>query len=151
MFADTDQKAKAMRDPVAPAKRSKAALAKAARHTLDDGTTVHSFSTLLAELATIVSNTCPTPQAGPHALMFEVLTTPSAKQRRALELIQQIRCRQNPEPRSHAKCLSRKTKLARRLEELRVSCPPRLPVRASAPSTSPTLSLPFELQRRAPA
>ena len=46
MFADTDQQAKATRDPVAPAKRSKAALAKAARHTLDDGTPVHSFSTL---------------------------------------------------------------------------------------------------------
>src|SRR6266702_3692319 len=34
MFADTEQKAKATRDPVAPAKRSKAALAKATRHTL---------------------------------------------------------------------------------------------------------------------
>ncbi|MES1264666.1 MAG: hypothetical protein ABUU24_03325, partial [Variovorax sp.] len=52
MFADTDQQAKATRDPVAPATRSNAALAKAARHTLDDGTPVHSFSTLMAELAT---------------------------------------------------------------------------------------------------
>ena len=74
MFADTDQAAKATRDPVAPAKRSKAALAKAARHTLDDGTPAHSFSTLLAELATIVRNTCRTPTGrargadlrGPH-------------------------------------------------------------------------------------
>src|SRR4029077_5535948 len=32
MFADTDQLAKATRDPVAPAQRSKGALAKAARH-----------------------------------------------------------------------------------------------------------------------
>ncbi len=91
MFADTEQQAKATRDPVAPAKRSKAALAKVAHHTLDDGTPVHSFSTLLAELAAIVSNTCRTPQVGPDAPTFEVLTTPNAKQQRALELLQQIR------------------------------------------------------------
>ena len=91
MFADTDQRAKATRDPVAPAKRSKAALAKAARHTLDDGTPVHSFSTLMAELASIVRNTCRAPDAGPDAPSFEVITTPNAKQRRALNLIQQIR------------------------------------------------------------
>ncbi len=91
MFADTDQKAKATRDPVAPAKRSAGALAKAARHTLDDGTPVHSFSTLMAELATIVRNTCRTPNAGPDAPTFEVLTTPNAQQQRALDLIQQIR------------------------------------------------------------
>ena len=66
MFADTDQQAKATRDPVAPAKRSKAALAKAARHTLDDGTPVHSFSTLMAELATIVRNTCRSPSGRPR-------------------------------------------------------------------------------------
>ena len=91
MFADTDQAAKATRDPVAPAKRSKAALAKVARHALEDGTPAHSFATLLGELATIVRNTCRTPSAGPAAPTFEVLTTPSAKQQRALELIQQIR------------------------------------------------------------
>ena len=91
MFADTDQQAKATRDPVAPAKRSKAALAKVARHTLDDGTPVHSFATLLGELATIVRNTCRTPSAGPAAPTFEVLTTPNPQQKRALELIQQMR------------------------------------------------------------
>jgi hypothetical protein len=91
MFADTEQQAKATRDPVAPAKRSKVALAKAARHTLDDGTPVHSFSTLMAELATIVRNTCRTPQAGPDAPTFEVLTTPNAQQQHALALLQQIR------------------------------------------------------------
>ena len=91
MFADTEQEAKAVRDPVAPARRSRAALAKAARHTLDDGTPAHSFSTLMAELATIVRNTCRTPQAAPDAPTFEVLTTPNAKQQRAFELIQQIR------------------------------------------------------------
>lgn len=91
MFADTDQKAKATRDPVAPAQRSKAALAKVARHTLDDGTPAHSFSTLLAELATIVRNTCRAPQAGPEAPTFELTTTPNEKQKRALDLIDQIR------------------------------------------------------------
>lgn len=90
MFADVDQQAKATRDPVAPAKRSTAALTKVARHTLDDGTPAHSFATLLAELATIVRNTCRTPGAGTDAPTFEVLTTPNAKQQRALELIQQI-------------------------------------------------------------
>jgi transposase len=91
MFADTDQQAKTTRDPVAAAKRSKAALAKAASHTLDDGTPAHSFATLLGELATIVRNTCRTPNAGPDAPTFEIVTTPNAKQKRALELIQQIR------------------------------------------------------------
>ncbi len=91
MFADTDQQAKATRDPVAPARRSKAALAKVARHTLDDGTPVHSFSTLMAEMATIVRNTCRTPHAGPDAPTFEVLTTPNANQQRAFELLQRIR------------------------------------------------------------
>jgi len=91
MFADTDQQAKTTRDPVAPARRSKAALAKAARHTLDDGTPVHSFATLMAELATIVRNTCRTPNADPDAPTFAVLTTPNANQQRAFELIQQIK------------------------------------------------------------
>ena len=90
MFADEEQQAKATRDPVAPAKRSKAALTKASHHTLDDNTPAHSFSTLMAELATIVRNTCRTPHAGPDAPTFEVLTTPNPKQRRALELLQQI-------------------------------------------------------------
>ncbi len=91
MFADTGQQSKTTRDPVAPAKRSKAALTKAARHTLDDGTPAHSFATLLGELATIVRNTCRTPHAGPDAPTFPVLTSPNPKQKRALELIQQIR------------------------------------------------------------
>ena len=90
MFADPDQQAKATRDPVAPAKRSQAALAKVASKRLDDGTPAHSFCTLLAELGTIVRNTCRTPHAGPDAPTFEVTTTPNPKQKRALELLQQI-------------------------------------------------------------
>jgi hypothetical protein len=91
MFADIDQQAKATRDRVAPAMRSPAALVKVASHTLEDGTPAHSFATLLAELATLVRNTCRTPHVGPDAPTFELLTTPTAKQQRALELIQQIR------------------------------------------------------------
>src|SRR4030095_8693657 len=91
MFADPDQRAKATRDPVAPAKRSKTAMLKVARHALDDGTPAHSFATLMAELATIVRNTCRAPNAAPDAPTFEVLTTPNAQQQRALNLIQQLR------------------------------------------------------------
>jgi transposase len=91
MFADTDQGAKATRDPVAPAHRSEAAELKAARHTLDDGSPVHSFSTLMAELATIVRNTCRAPQAGPEAPTFALTTTPELQQRRALDLLKAIR------------------------------------------------------------
>ncbi|MDP3032754.1 MAG: IS1634 family transposase [Rhodocyclaceae bacterium] len=91
MFADTDQAAKTTRDPVAPAKRSRSAQLKAARHTLDDGTPAHSFSTLMAELSTLVRNTCRTPHADDDAPTFTVLTTPNPTQHRALELIEQIR------------------------------------------------------------
>jgi len=90
LFADPEQEAKQTRDPVAPAKRSKAALAKVATHSLDDGTAAHSFATLLAELATIVRNTCRAPHAGIDAPTFAIVTTPNPKQKRALELIQQI-------------------------------------------------------------
>ena len=91
MFADVDQAAKATRDPVAPAGRSQAALHKLASHTVDDGAPAHSFSTLMAELATIVRNTCRTSSAGPKAPTFNILTTPNATQRHALDLIKQIR------------------------------------------------------------
>jgi transposase len=91
MFADSDQQAKTSRDPVAPAKRSQAALAKVARHTLDDDTPVHSFGTLMAELATIVRNTCRTPQAAENLPTFEVITSPNSKQQRAIELLRRIK------------------------------------------------------------
>ncbi len=91
MYADTDSQAKATRDPVAPAQRSQAAQLKAATHTLDDGSPAHSFATLLAELATIVRNTCRTPHAGPDAPTFEISTTANPAQRRALALIQDIK------------------------------------------------------------
>jgi transposase len=91
MFADIDQAAKATRDPVAPAQRSQLALDKVASRTVDDGTPAHSFATLMAELGKIVRNTCRAPSAGPDAPTFDIVTTPNATQRHALDLIKQIR------------------------------------------------------------
>ena len=91
MFADIDQAAKATRDPVAPAQRSQLALEKLASRTVDDGTPAHSFATLMSELATIVRSTCRTPGTGPDAPTFDIVTTPNATQRHALDLIKQIR------------------------------------------------------------
>lgn len=90
MFADEAQAAKQTRDPVAPAQRSAAAFRKAKRQRLEDGTPVHSFATLLAELATIVRNTCRTPMAGDNAPTFRLTTTASPSQQRALQLIHSI-------------------------------------------------------------
>ena len=90
MFADEDQQAKRTRDPVAPAKRSEAAERKVASHELEDGTPTHSFSTLLAELSTIVRNTCLTPSAE-QSTTFDIDTRPNPKQQRALDLLKAIR------------------------------------------------------------
>ena len=90
MFADTDQAAKATRDPVAPAQRSTSAQRKAASKLLDDEQPAHSFATLMAEMATVVRNTCRTPSAGPDSPTFELLTTATAHQQRALASIQSI-------------------------------------------------------------
>jgi transposase len=90
MFADTEQQAKATRDPVAPATRSESAQDKATTHRLIDGTPAHSFSTLMAELATLARNTCRTPHAGPDAPTFEVITTADPLHQRALALAHAI-------------------------------------------------------------
>ena len=76
--------------PVAPAQRSAAALRKAQHQHLDDGTPVHSFATLLAELATIVRNTCRTPMTGDNGPTFRITTAASPYQQRALQLINSI-------------------------------------------------------------
>lgn len=90
LFGDEDQDAKMTRDPVAPAKRSEAALRKVRSKTLDDGTVVHSFQTLLAVLSGIVRNVCRVPGAASPQATFEVLTTPDAKQQRAYDLLETI-------------------------------------------------------------
>ena len=86
LFADEDQAAKTTRDPVAPAERSAGAKAKIARRHHADGTPIHSFQTLLTELATIVRNTCRT-SAEDDAPTFTVTTRPNPLQARAMELI----------------------------------------------------------------
>jgi len=90
MFADEDQIAKATRDPVAPAKRSPSAERKATSHILDDATPVHSFSTLMGELSSIVRNTCRTPSDEEEAPTFQLTTSATPKQQRALELVRLI-------------------------------------------------------------
>jgi hypothetical protein len=90
LFADEDQSAKATRDPVAPAKRSAAALEKVHTHSTQEATPVHSLRTLIAELATLVRNTCRTPGAHDHPGTFDILTTPTTLQRRAFELLGEI-------------------------------------------------------------
>jgi transposase len=88
-FADEDQDAKLTRDPVAPAKRSDAALKKVETHRLADGSQAHCFHTLLETLATVVRNTCRIPGDSTTAT-FDVVTTPSNLQRRATDLIDTI-------------------------------------------------------------
>lgn len=90
MFADTEQQAKATRDPVAPAQRSESASDKAASHLTADGATAHSFATLMSELATVVRNTCRTPTAGADAPTFELTTTASPWHQRAMQLVEAI-------------------------------------------------------------
>jgi transposase len=91
MFADTEQQAKATRDPVAPAERSESAQDKASSHLLADGTPAHSFATLMSELATIVRNTCRMSGAGTDAPTFEVITSTTAWQQRAIAMVNAIK------------------------------------------------------------
>ena len=90
LFSDEDQAAKQTRDPVAPAKRSEAALRKVHTKVLDDGTPVHSFQTLLEELSTIVRNICRPRNVGPATPTFDITTTPSPAQQRAYDLLRTI-------------------------------------------------------------
>ena len=90
MFTDEDQAAKQVRDPVAAAKRSEAALKKVQTHTLEDGSPTHSFQTLLKELETIVRNTFTTQKSTQGAADFQITTTPNVLQNRALKLLDQI-------------------------------------------------------------
>jgi len=84
LFDDDDpEAAAAQRDSiVAPAHRSPKAQRKAQRKRTDDGTPVHSFQTLLADLATITKNQM---QMGEQS--FEMTTTPTKLQQRAFELL----------------------------------------------------------------
>jgi len=86
LFKDHDPAADraARSSPVAPARRSPAALAKIAAKTTPDSEPVHSFATLLADLATITTNRI---QPADGLPAFTTITTPTPVQRRACELL----------------------------------------------------------------
>ena len=67
---------------VAPAVRSNAARRKVAQRHTDDGTPLHSFRTLLRDLATLTRNRVRLGEA-----RFQQLTTPTALQQRAFQLL----------------------------------------------------------------
>ena len=77
LFHDNDK-------PAAAAKRSDTALAKAARKRTHDGTPVHSFTSLLADLATICANQI---QPADDMPTFTMTTSPTPLQQRAFELL----------------------------------------------------------------
>ena len=87
LFTDDDKPAAqaARHSPVAPATRSPQALAKAATKRTPDNLPVHSFDSLLKDLATICLNQIQ--PADPGLPPFRLITTPTLIQRRALELL----------------------------------------------------------------
>jgi Transposase DDE domain len=86
LFVDNDKPAAAAKraNPVAAAQRSDDALAKAARKRTPDNTPVHSFTSMLADLATLCANHI---QPADDMPAFTMTTTPTPLQRRALELL----------------------------------------------------------------
>jgi len=88
LFDDPDKDAAeaARASVVAPAQRSEAAVRKQTTGVTPDGLPVHSFRTLLADLATLTRNTIVTAIA--PALPLTVLARPTPVQRRAYELLE---------------------------------------------------------------
>ena len=84
LFADADPiaAAAARRSIVAPAVRSPAARRKVARRLTEEGVPLHSFRTLLRDLATLTRNTVRLGEA-----RFQQLTTPTPLQQRAFQLL----------------------------------------------------------------
>ncbi len=78
-----DEQPTSAADPVAKSTRSPSALRKTQRKRTDAGEQVHSYKSLLAELATLTRNTIRLPRT---TATFEKLTEPTATQARALEL-----------------------------------------------------------------
>jgi hypothetical protein len=87
LFTDDDKPAAqaARTSPVAPAARSPKALAKAATKHTPAAVPVHSFASLLTDLATICLNTIA--PADPALPGFRLVTTPTAVQRQAFDLL----------------------------------------------------------------
>jgi len=91
LYADEDQKAKDLRDPVAPAKRSDSAVKKVNAKRLDDGSKAYSFRSLLGHLGAIVRATCRCPDKKDASATFTMTTRPNPKQQRAFDLLRTIR------------------------------------------------------------
>jgi hypothetical protein len=90
-FADeAEADATRTRNPIAPAKRSGAALEKVHTRKLADGTPAMSFGGLLAHLSTIVRNTLRPKGARDGEATFTLTTRPNQKQQQALDLISAI-------------------------------------------------------------
>ena len=89
LFDDHDPADAAQSRPnmVVPAERSKAAKRKAATKVTDDGLPVHSFQTLLDDLATISKNTIEVKRTDREPVSFEKITRPTPVQQRALDLL----------------------------------------------------------------
>lgn len=87
LFEDDDKPAAERRRRSAVAKALRSEKAERKTHTLRaaDGSPVHSFQTLLADLATLAKNTLQ-PKDG-SAKPFEMITTPTPLQQRALDLL----------------------------------------------------------------
>ena len=87
LFEDADKTdAEAQRrSVVAPAQRSKAAVRKQTTGRTEDGLAVHSFHSLLADLATLARNTLTT-AISPH-LPLILLTRPTPIQQKAFDLL----------------------------------------------------------------
>ena len=87
LFDDDDQpQAQAARTSiVAPAQRSVTARLKALTKQTGDGIKVHSFQTLIGDLATIVKNRIQ--PADKNIAVFDMLTQPTGIQQRALDLL----------------------------------------------------------------
>jgi hypothetical protein len=75
------------RDPVAPARVSDHARRQKARHRTDDGLPLHSFDSLLRDLATLTRNTC----RFDDLPAFTQLSAPTPLQARAFDLLG-VRC-----------------------------------------------------------
>jgi len=90
IFADEDQESKKTRDPVAPAKRSKKALEKVCRKTLEDDTPTHSFKTLLHHMSTITRDLCIQKIPGAADNTFSIDTRPNPKQQKVYDLLDSI-------------------------------------------------------------
>lgn len=81
-----DEQRPELDDPVAPARRSAATLAKVSRHEHDDGSPVHSLRTLLRAMATLTKNRV-RPADGVTAATFDMTSTPTPLQAQALSLL----------------------------------------------------------------